>query len=263
MSLVLNGERIQTPGLETISWLDDPKVPMATDFNARTMWIRAIVLHTVHGKTGKLLPGVKASTRAETYAKYQANTTREVSWDYTIDTDGTVIVSNDPIKNYTWQAGAVNPFTIGIEMVQDDNGDLYEGQMVAVVNFLDCLTKELADRGHPIQRQVPMTTDGKPVKNVIARIQDPAQAKSVVGIYGHRNQTTNRGAGDPGDYIFNALLFAGYKGFNLSANDDLTFWKDVQTQLGLPADGVPGKNTQQALITKGYKHGLMVARPND
>ena len=58
MSIVINGKKIETPGLQTISWLDDPKVPKATDLNPREMWIRAIVLHTVHGKSGRLLPGL-------------------------------------------------------------------------------------------------------------------------------------------------------------------------------------------------------------
>ncbi len=265
MSIVLDGEKIATPGLETVSWLDDPKVPKTTDVNPRTQWLRAIVMHTVHGKVGKLLPGLsKPSTRAESYAKYQANTSRDVSWDYTIDTDGTIVVSNDPIKSFTWQATSVNPFTLGIELVQEDNGDLYEGQIAVAVQFLDLLTRELADRGHPIQRQVPMTMDGKPVKGVIKRIANSETAKQVVGVYGHRNQTSNRGAGDPGDFIFDALLRAGYKGFNLDANDDVKFWKDIQTRLGLsPADGIPGRGTQQALIAAGYKHGLMVTRPGD
>lgn len=265
MSIVLNGEKVATPGLETISWLDDPKVPKATDVNPRTVWLRAIVLHTVHGKTGKLLPGLsKPSTRAESYAKYQANTSRDVSWDYTIDTDGTIVVSNDPIKFYTWQATSVNPFTLGIELVQEDNGDLYEGQIEVTVRFLDLLTRELADRGHPIQRQVPMSVNGTPVKGVISRIANSETAKQVVGVYGHRNQTSNRGAGDPGDFIFDALLKAGYKGFNLDTKDDVTFWKDIQTRLGVtPADGIPGRDTQKALLAAGYKHGLMVTRPGD
>lgn len=265
MSIVLNGEKIATPGLETVSWLDDPKVPKTTDVNPRTTWLRAIVMHTVHGKTGKLLPGLsKPSTRAESYAKYQASTSRDVSWDYTIDTDGTIVVSNDPIKFYTWQATSVNPFTLGIELVQEDNGDLYEGQMDVAVRFLDVLTRELADRNHPIQRQVPMTTDGKPVRGVIKRIEDSSLAKNFSGVVGHRNQTSNRGAGDPGDFIFDELLKAGYKGFNLDTNDDVVFWKDIQTRLGVaPADGIPGRDTQKALIAAGYKHGLMVTRPGD
>lgn len=265
MSLILNGDKIPTPGLDTVSWLDDPKVPQATDFNPRALWIRAIVLHTVHGKQGRLLPGFsRPSSRAESYAKYQANTSRDVSWDYTIDTDGTIVVSNDPIKRYTWHAGDVNPYTIGIEFVQEDNGDLYEGQMDVGVRFLDLLTRELAGRGHPVQRQVPMTVNGTPVQREIARIADNEEAKQVVGIYAHRNQTKNKPVGDPGDAIFHALLRAGYKGFNLDAKDDITFWKDVQTRLGVsPADGIPGRGTHAALLRAGNKHGLWVERPGD
>jgi hypothetical protein len=264
MSIVLDGNKIETPGLETISWLDDSKVPKTTDVNPRKSWIRAIVLHTVHGKVGKLLPGLsKPSTRAESFAKYQANTSRDVSWDYTIDTDGTIVVSNDPVKHYTWHATSVNPFTIGIELVQEDNGDLYAGQMDVAVCFLDLLTRELADRGHPIQRQIPLTMDSEPVKGVIKRLADANSAKSVVGIYGHRNQTTNRGVGDPGDFIFRALHDAGYKGFNLEAQEDLIFWKSIQERLGLPADGVPGPATQRALLNANHKHGLWVSRPGD
>lgn len=266
MSLILNGQKIATPGLETISWLDDPKVPQATDGNPRSLWIRAIVLHTVSGILGPLKPGMKPSNRAETYAQYQAKTTRDVSWDYTMDTDGTIIVSNDPIQRYTWHAGAVNPWTIGIEMVQDSDGSLYEGQMEVTVKFLDKLTKELADLPvpHPIQRQVPMTADGKPVRGVIHRIQDQSLARNVVGVYGHRNQTKDRGPGDPGDHIFNYLMQAGYKGFNLDAGDDITFWKSMQTRLGLKTvDGIPGREMQKALRAAGDSHGLHVSRPGD
>lgn len=264
MSIVLNGQLVPIFGVETLSWLDDPRVPMTTDGFARRDWIRAIVLHTVHGKLGSLRPGVKVSSRAEAFAVYQANTSRDVSWDYTIDTDGTVIASNDPIKRACWHAGAVNAFTIGIELVQEENGDLYQGQLEAIVKFLDALTRELADRGHPIQRQVPVSASGKPVRGVIPRIADQLRSREVVGIYGHRNQTSNRGPGDPGDFVFQALLDAGYKGFNLDAGEDLTFWKTQQTRLGLsPVDGVPGRGTAEKLLAEGHKHGLLIARPND
>ena len=266
MSIVLNGQKLDTPGLETVSWLDDPQVPKATDFNARTLWIRAIVMHTVHGKMGPLKPGIKPSTRAEAYAKYQAHTSRDVSWDYTLDTDGTIIVSNDPIKNFTWHATAVNPFTLGIEMVQDDDGSLYEGQIAVAVKFLDTLTRLLADFNHPIQRQVPDTsanTLSPSVRGTIARLVDAKKAESVVGIYGHRNQNSQKGPGDPNDYIFNALLKAGYKGFRLDQNEDLNFWKPIQTKYHLTSDGVPGRDTMNALKSDGYPHGLLVQRPGD
>lgn len=260
MGIVLNGQRIETPGLETISWLDDPKVPRATDTQPRRQRIRAVVLHTVKGIRGNLLPGSKPSTRAEAYAKYQANTSRDVSWDYTIDTDGTIIVSNDPIERFTWQAGAVNPFTLGIEMVQESNGDIYVDQVATLVRFLDLLTRELADRGHPIQRQVPWK-NGAPVVGVISRIR--TEGTSVYGIYGHRNQTPDRGPGDPGDHVFRALIAAGYAGHDFDAGTDRDAWKAVQAGLGIAADGLPGNGTADALKRAGHAHGLLVRRPGD
>ena len=260
MAIVLGGARVETPGLETVSWLDDPAVPKATDGNPRRERIRAVVLHTVKGIRGKLLPGSKPSTRAEAYAKYQANTSRDVSWDYTIDTDGTIVVSNDPIERYTWQAGSVNPFTLGIEMVQEANGDLYADQMAVAVRFLDLLTRELSKRGHPIQRAIPWK-DGKPVEGVIARLRN--EPKTVAGIYGHRNQTDQRGPGDPGNYIFEALAAAGYQQFDYDAGADLAAWRGVQAGYRLPVDGIPGIATRDALIAAGYPHGLLVRRPGD
>ena len=67
MTLVIDGQRIETPGMETISWLDDPKVPRVKDGRRRVpQSARAIVLHTVHGKLGPLsdVPSVP-SARAE------------------------------------------------------------------------------------------------------------------------------------------------------------------------------------------------------
>lgn len=264
MSIVLDGQKVPTPELDSVCWMDDPAVPQATDFNTRKLWIRGIVLHTVHGKLGNVRPGnAPASSRAESYAKYQARTARDVSWDYTIDTDGTIVASNDPIRRYTRHATSVNPWTLGIELVQEANGDLWEGQIAVTVKFLSLLTRELARRKHPIQRQIPVDSTGNPVRGIIPRIVNPADAKSVVGIYGHRNQTTNRGPGDPGDHVFRALLMAGYHGFNYDVMEDIKFWKDIQKTLGVTSDGIPGPGTAAALKTKGHTHGLWVHQPGD
>lgn len=265
MSIILDGKQYETPGLDTISYADDPAVPQATDFQPRRERIKWIVIHTVHGKRCPVLrPGFsKPSKRAEQYAIYQANTSREVSWDFTIDTDGTIIQSNDPVRRYTWHAGAFNAFSLGIELVQDSDGTLYGGQMDVLVRFLDFLTRVLAGLGHPIQRQVPVTSEGTPVPGVIPRLSKADTARQATGVVGHRNLTTNRGPGDPTDFPTLALLEAGYKGFNFGLREDVTFWKDVQTRLGISADGIPGTGTQQALLAAGYPHGLWVRRPGD
>jgi hypothetical protein len=263
MSIVVNNKRINVPGLHTTCWLDDPSIKYITDKNPRERWLRAIVAHTIHGKSGKLLSGFGPNTDIDTRnARYQVNTAEKVSWDFTEDLNGEWLIQNDPLKDYSWQATSVNPITCGFEMVQLDNGDLYEGQIQQAVLFIDALTAILG-----IQRQIPWDKrNNRPVTGVIDRISGSSAGTNVVGIYGHRNQTTNRGKGDPGDFLFIALKDAGYELFDFDAKEDLNTWKQRQANLGLVTsdiDGVSGQKTVAALKAQGHKHGLWVKRPVD
>lgn len=210
MSFVFDGQRIETPGIESVCWLDDPKVPRATDGRVRGVRPMCIVLHTVHGRSGVLHEGSKPSTRAEVYAKYQARTSREVSWHATVDVDGTVVQSADFGAWTCWHAPPTNPWSIGIEMVQDDDGGLYRAGIDACVALCTLLCGRFA-----IPRRVPVDAHGQPFRRVVPAWQSVAaggKAERFGGVLGHRNVTQTRGAGDPGDHIFNALLAAGYEG---------------------------------------------------
>jgi hypothetical protein len=206
VTLIVDGQRVETPGLETISWLDDPKVPRVKDGRRRVpQSARAIVLHTVHGKLGPLsdVPSVP-SVRAERYARYQAGTAREVSWHLTVDTDGTIVQSADVAAWTCWHATAVNGWTVGIELVQEADGTVYRPQLAAVVALCDLLCARLA-----IERRVP-ARNGVPIVGVVPRLTGTDGPWS--GVFGHRNQTRQRGPGDPGSSVFLALLAAGYAG---------------------------------------------------
>ena len=85
----------------------------------------------------------------------------------------------------------------------------------------------------------------------------------MVGVYGHRDCSNNRGRGDPGDAIFEMLMDAGYESFNFEENEDKETWEDRQKKLGLLPDGVPGPRTARALIEEGYSNGLWISRPGD
>ena len=206
MTLVIDGQRVETPGMETISWLDDAKVPRVKDGRRRVpQSARAIVLHTVHGKLGPLsdVPSVP-SARAERYARYQAGTAREVSWHITVDTDGTIVQSADVAAWTCWHATSVNGWTVGIELVQEADGTVYRPQLAAVVALCDLLCARLG-----IERRVPARA-GVPIVGVVPRLTGTDGPWS--GVFGHRNQTRQRGAGDPGSSVFLALLAAGYAG---------------------------------------------------
>jgi hypothetical protein len=262
MSLIINGKKVDVPGLEVHSWLDGPSwIKEITDFSHRSKSIRLIICHTHKGIKGNLLPGSgPGSSVASALVRYQTNTDRSVSWDYTIDNNGVVYCQNDPTKKVSWQAGSVNAVSLGFELVQNDNGDVYEVQIEKAVLLIDALTALLG-----IQRQIAWDRSGnKPKVTVCPRLE--SGGSDVVGIAGHRNQTKNRGAGDPGDHIYLALQKAGYECFDLNDGEDLKAWKERQKALGFPdaeCDGIPGPKTVAALKAAGKKHGMWVSRPID
>lgn len=267
MSIILNKQKFNIPNVKTISW-EDPEAQSlglkeVSHKSKRSTWIRSIVCHTIHGKLGNLLPGIGPDTSIDTAnARFQVNTTNQVSWDFTCDMNGEWLIQNDPLLNYTWQATSVNGYTCGFELVQEQDGDLYEGQVAKAVEFIDFLTAKLG-----IQRQIPwdMVNDCHP-RGVIKRIAGVNHGKDVVGVYSHSHQTTNRGYGDCGPWLPIALKNAGYETYAFDGDDDKATWKARQRTLGIAVgdcDGIPGPGTVRALSASGYKHGIYVSRPID
>lgn len=272
MSITINNKKYDVPNLNTLSWNDEnSKIKYVTDKDDRKRRIRLIILHTHEGIRGDLLDGFGPNTTMdERLASYQTSTDRYVSWDGTIDQNGDVIWQNDPKKHYTWQAGnpQINQISLGLELIQKlvkengvERGHLWKGQLEKTVLLLDFLTAKLG-----IQRQIPWDkSKNKPCLIQIPRFQKDGGA-NVVGIAGHVNLTTNRGPGDPGPYIFEALKDAGYELFDVSSGEDLMVWKQRQISLGMShreADGIPLDNTITLLKAKGHKHGMFVSRPID
>lgn len=264
MSLVYDGQKVELSGVETISFLDDPKVaPRITDKNPRTRRARAIVLHTTSGGCAKglVLDVPVTSTKAEVYARYQTRTERQVSWDYTVDLDGTVLAQSDPKVEYSWHAGAWNPISVGIELVQTPKGELYKHQLDTLVLLVDWLTRTLK-----IQRQY-AANDGKPTLVTIPRASfTGGGGADMVGVFAHCQNTTPdvRGPGDPGPAPFVWLARAGYEPFDYLASEDRRVWKQRQQTLGLsaPYDGIPLDDTVSALRAQKGRD-LWVARPGD
>lgn len=264
MSLVFGDIAHEVEGLRSVSYLDNPALaPRITDFNPRERRVRAIILHTTSGSCGRgrVKPGnfPGDDTRGAVLARYQVRTARRVSWDYTVDRDGVVFAQNDPLERSSWHATAWNPISVGIELVQDADGSLYEDQLAAMVALVDELTRRLR-----IQRQIAWRGDA-PILERLARADEKGSKRGsdLVGIYAHAHNTKDRGPGDPGPAPFRALKLAGYEGFDVAANEDLATWRDRQRALGIPADGIALDQTCAALERAGRAHGLWVPRPGD
>ena len=122
------------------------------------------------------------------------------------------------------------------------------------LSLLDRLTALLG-----IQRQYhsPYLGEAHPVARLAAGGAD------CVGIFGHRDQTTERGRGDPGDAVMAAGAEASYLGLNFDTGADREFWRPIQRDLGIEADGIPGPQTVAALVAAGHRCGMWVPRPRD
>lgn len=264
MSIVLDSRTLEVPGVRSISYLEDPRrVPPITDHNPRRATIRGLVVHTSSGTANGVMPGSGRGGQAFTLARYQANTDREVSWDWTIDLDGTLLWQNDPLRQYSWHAGSVSGVTLGGEIAQQPGSTkLWQAQVDTFVALMDTLTRELG-----IQRQIPWH-NGAPDRRVLRRLRGDASGNGrkgadLWGIYGHRNQTTNRGAGDPGDAVFQALHAAGYEGLDFEGEADKALWRTRQRALRVAETGLPDAATVAALKVHGHPSGCWVSRPTD
>jgi len=216
MSLVLDGQRIETPGHDTVSWLDNNTLPHIgarphdDGFPRTPDKVHDITAHTSKGEPGPLIETAPPpSTRAELLARYQGNTPRDVSWHFTVDTDGTIVQSADPGLWACWQAGQVNGHSIGIELVQYDDLALYRVQIDAAVWLIMFLCDHYA-----IPKTVPVDAGCSPWKGIIPELMKAPEGDAGAswhGVYGHRNCSRRRGPGDPGDHLMRALLAAGFE----------------------------------------------------
>jgi hypothetical protein len=283
MSIVLYDQKIDIP--DTACFLDPPevvrkvtggkstKIPKLTEVTPRdptTDWIRGHVTHTTSGTVRRLDDrNLIESLRDWAFARYNVNKD-DKSWTLTKDLDTTAIQSYDPGRGASWHAAQVNRYTDGWELVQTPEGTLTQVQLEGYVRLCDEWSYHC---GIP---RVIAWRNGRPYAGMLTRaLSAHGAGASLCLFYGHRNIWSidkntgklrpQRGEGDPSDLPFLALKAAGYLALDVEAGEDLQMWKDLQAQLGLDPDGIPGPLTRAALIRDGRygKGGMLVPRPGD
>jgi hypothetical protein len=225
--IVLGGRRFEVPGcVDTKNPLDHPGLPWMTDGHARTRRVAAVIIHTTKGRGGALLDAAsEPSTQAERYARYQAGTKRDVSWDFTVDLDGTVVQHNDPTGAcgerrapwVAWHAGSANEWSVGVEVVQSESRALYVAQLRVLVALVDFLCEQ-----YGVPRRVPVDAHGAPwsapIFECVSRKRGGRQ-QAWEGVLNHCNVTTpdSRGPGDAGPHVRAAFLGGGFARSDVTA----------------------------------------------
>lgn len=222
------------------------------------------------------------------WARSHYNSPRKASTDAYLDTDGSMTWCNDPMTHYTWGAGAVNPYAMHVELVTDEDGQLYEATLESLTSFVMITLPRMG-----IQIQTPWNNEtDTPYSGRLIDCDPERAGRRTVGVIGHRNIWTHpplidpatgkarigpngkplkdltryvpqRGFGDPNDLPFEWLAkhtpiekVEFHKTGSQRKSAVETLWETRQTGLGVTADGLPLKETVGALKAAGFKQGI-------
>lgn len=259
-ALVIDGKSVPVPHRIVTSYRDDPRISLKTPEDGRAHRahpVQLIVVHTTKGIPGGrdkrpqvIRPGYGPNLGAELrVAKFWSSSDLQSGAHLVVDFDGSIGCLTDLATTVAYHAKAMNARSVGIEIYQGGDAELYAGQLEATADLIDVLTSHFG-----IQRQIPDRYRGP-----LPRLQRGGD--DFYGVVGHRDGDDNRGLGDPGDAIFDVLARRGYERYNLAAGADLLMWKERQRNLDgrLTVDGIPGPATVRALRAAGYRHGLIAA----
>lgn len=276
--LLMNGRLVDVPGVRVLSPREEEWVYLdGADHQLRdNAWPRQVTLHTTQGTwPHKIVPTApRAGSRAQQIARYWG-LNNGIHGGAHIIVDGTLVAClADLVKVCAYHATSVNQFSIGIEMVQEPDGTIGSDTLDTTVKVVLTICRELG---------IPLQMDDRPYVNnsVIKRLRYAATARSVVGVFGHRQNAwmepgwllpakraqwpdgyADRGRGDPGDEIFVRLKRAGAMSLNFDVFEDLTYWKAVQRSHGIGDDGVCGPGTVRALRATGmWSSGIFAEAP--
>lgn len=208
--LIVGGRRVPVPGVRVVTWEDDPRVPHAAHVAPRAAAaVTASIAHTSRGVDARVTRETGSPAKGLKVARYLGRRNdRQVSAHLVVAGDGTVYQLADLATERTNHAGAVNGFTFGVEVAQDD-GDpgLTRAQVDAFVGAM-----AVAHAALNIPRLVPWANGNHVSADVLAWFprSKGGGGRRFAGCVGHRCVSASRGRGDPGDALMEALLGGGF-----------------------------------------------------
>lgn len=261
--LIVGGIVVPVDGHRVVNWNDDEAIRLRIGQDGRprrTSWIRSIILHTTKGIPGGkdrrpqvIRPGKgPPSDGGRRVARFWSRDPTPSGAHLVVDGDCVMYCLADLRLETAFHATTANEYSIGIEIYQGAAAELYDLQLEAVADLVDRLTLIFG-----IQRQIPLAYRNRPLE----RFATASDAAKMCGVFGHRDVTSNRGEGDPGNEIMSRLRRRRYRSVDFADGEDLELCKIWQRELGLKADGIPGPETIAALAAHGFAGGLWALPP--
>lgn len=195
MAIIINGVAVDLPGCRALSWHDDPTLRLHFPLMGvarRQLEVQAVVLHTTRGDRSDIVldgeaPPEACTARATVRAWQRGD--RHAGAHLVVDADGTLLCLGDLAREVAYHCVGCNGTSVGVEVVQQPNGAIYRRQVEVVVALVQLLTERLR-----VPRRVAWPYRGARAGMELAR-----------GVFGHRDASNNRGAGDPGDVIMGTI----------------------------------------------------------
>jgi hypothetical protein len=247
MSLAINGQAEEVPGLDTRSFLDPDGPPHTVRVYKRSTAPSGIVLHTIigdadchvilgpDGQPATTTSDVSATSLARRQAKMPpkpppGKKARGAASEHLIVSGtGRAFQIADLATEAAWHATGCNPHTIGIEICQSEDGPpvwsarkgmnvprwgVYLAAYVATVKLVHWICQRF-----DIPKRLPVR-GGQLIKRTVRALnQDnhgPA-GKGWPGVFCHYHSTRNKGLYDPGTIIQQMLLDSGFEGVDPDA----------------------------------------------
>ena len=266
MGLVIRGRVIEVPGLVVKSWHDVPAYRLRIGashpdgYRCGDRTVRGIEWHTTKGIPGgtdtrsqHIKTGVGPDGGADACARWWSTSPAAAGASLVVDRDDDCACLCDVVHEVSYHGGSPNnEFAAGVEVYQEQDAGIWQSSINNAVR-LACALSDLLD----LPRQVHWPYLGHSVPRL-----DKAGGADYRGHYGHRDGSNHRGRGDPGDYLIEAFINAGFEPFNVDKGEDLAAWRNRQAQLNaagasplLLVDGVPGPATYRAMRQTGLLFG--------
>ena len=267
--LLIAGELIPVAGLTVLppashggpSWC----VLDAGDYRERhTGWVRQIIVHSTKGQWPQSVnPGAGAPGKAQIVADFWRGDPTHSAAQLVVDLDGSIACLCDLAYTCAYHAEGSNDWSIGIEMYQLNDGSLYEATLSSTVILIEFLCRRFG---------IPFQMPRGPYRNrPLSRMETGSGSTrhqlggpDCCGVFGHRDNTSNRGPGDPGDAIWQELAALGCERLDFEAKEDLLVGKERQTALNsrgahLTVDGICGPASWSAMRQLGFSRWRDVA----
>lgn len=213
--LVIGGRRVDVEGVNVVNFLDDATLALGSRSctrRRRDHAVEFVVLHTTKGYPDRENPTPqsvreeaaepKHCTARKTVAYWARNDARVGGAGLVVDADGTVLCLCDLLEVAAYHCVGMNQRSVGIEVTQQGDASLFRRQLDVVVAVCAVLAREF-----DLARTVAM-----PYTGCRAVMVDGGYSSGLDGVafVGHRDCSENRGFGDPGDFIMQALVDAGW-----------------------------------------------------